>query len=140
MDHATDLEEYMAEVRKQVCSHCIERPPGGPPCAPLGKICGIEQHLDKLVDAIRDVHSPLAEPYLEHNRKEICQGCRYLNCSICPCPMDYLNVLLVEAVEAVDARRAEAPWAPVIYKKYGVVCSCGFGGGPFPGGRFLGEG
>jgi hypothetical protein len=27
-----------------------------------------------------------------------------LHTSICPCPMDYLSVLLVQAVEAVDRR------------------------------------
>ena len=37
--------EYLAEIRKQVCSRCVERPPGGPPCAPLGKQCGVEMHL-----------------------------------------------------------------------------------------------
>ena len=34
-------------------SRCIERPPGGPPCAPLGKECGIEMHLPAVIDAIR---------------------------------------------------------------------------------------
>lgn len=101
-----DREEYLHEIRREVCSRCVDRPPGGPPCAPLGKVCGIEQHLGKLVDSIHDVHSPLGEPYLEHNRRGICQSCTHLHSSICPCPMDYLYVLLVEAVEAVDERRS----------------------------------
>ena len=46
------LAEYMDEIRKDVCSRCIERPPGGPPCAPLGKRCGIELNLPQLIDAI----------------------------------------------------------------------------------------
>ena len=33
MYEGTDLEEYLQEIREQVCVHCIERPPGGPPCA-----------------------------------------------------------------------------------------------------------
>jgi hypothetical protein len=33
--------------------------------------------------------------------------CRFLLNNICPCPMDYLAVLLVEATEAVDQRRAQ---------------------------------
>jgi hypothetical protein len=37
-----DLAEYLGEIREQVCSRCPERPPGGTPCAPLGKDCGIE--------------------------------------------------------------------------------------------------
>jgi hypothetical protein len=97
--------EYLDEIRKQVCAFCIERPPGGPPCAPLGKQCGIELHLPQLIDAIHEVHSPSIAPYLDHNREKICQKCAFLHSSICPCPMDYLAVLLVQAVEAVDERR-----------------------------------
>jgi hypothetical protein len=103
-----DVTEYLDEIRQQVCSRCVERPPGGPPCAPLGKQCGIEMHLPKLIAAIHDVHSPGIAPYLEHNRKLICQSCPALHSSDCPCPMDYLAVLLVEAVETVDARREQA--------------------------------
>jgi hypothetical protein len=98
------LAEYLEEIRKDVCSHCVERPAGGPPCGPLGKQCGVEMHLPKLIDAIHEVESPLIQPYLEHNRTEICRKCPSLHSSICPCPMDYLAVLLVEAVETVDRR------------------------------------
>jgi hypothetical protein len=99
--------EYLDEIRKQVCPHCVERPPGGPPCAPLGKPCGIELHLPDLIDVIHEVGSPLIEPYLNQNRKEICEGCAFHHGSNCPCPMDYLAVLLVEAVETVDRRREQ---------------------------------
>jgi hypothetical protein len=44
-------------------------------------------------------------PYLEHNRNSICSQCAFLHTSICPCPMDYLSVLIVEAVEKVDQRQ-----------------------------------
>jgi hypothetical protein len=102
---APELTEYLDEIRKEVCSKCIERPPGGPPCAPLGKVCGIELHLPKIIDAIHDVHNAGIAPYLEHNREKVCEGCAFHHSSICPCPMDYLAVPLVEAVEAVDRRR-----------------------------------
>jgi hypothetical protein len=101
-----ELAEYMEEIRKQVCCHCVERPPGGPPCAPLGKQCGIELHLPQLIDSIHRVNSPWIEQYLDCNRKMICQQCSLLHSSVCPCPMDYLAVLLVQAVETVDQRRA----------------------------------
>ena len=105
----TELAEYMDEIRLQVCGRCVERPPGGPPCAPLGKQCGIEMHLPQLIDAIHEVRSDLIAAYLEKNRQRICQGCeRHNNPNICPCPMDYLAVLLVEAVESVDARKEMA--------------------------------
>src|SRR5262245_56569487 len=104
MLNETELEEYLAEIRDQVCSHCVERPAGGPPCAPLGKFCGIEMHLAALIDSIREVDSGLIEPYLRQNRQQVCAKCAFLHSSICPCPMDYLAVLTVQAVETVDRR------------------------------------
>jgi len=102
-----ELTEYMDEVREQVCSRCVERPPGGPPCASLGKECGVEIHLPEIIDAIHEVRSDWIEPYLNNNRKCVCAGCAFLHSSICPCPMDYLAVLLVQAVETVDQRHSE---------------------------------
>jgi hypothetical protein len=100
-----ELQEYMDEIRKQVCSRCIERPMEGPPCAPLGKQCGIEMHLPQLIDAIHSVRSNWIEDYLNVNRERICEGCQFHHSEICPCPMDYLAVLVVQAVETVDRRR-----------------------------------
>ena len=102
------LAEYRTEIRKRVCSRCVERPPAGPPCAPLGKRCGLELHLPMFLDAIHEVDSPLIEPYLEAIRQRVCSQCSMLGSDGCPCPMDYLLVLTVDAVEAVDARRARA--------------------------------
>jgi hypothetical protein len=102
------LAEYRVEILKRVCSRCVERPPGGPPCAPLGKRCGLELHLPEFLDAIHAVDSPLIEPYLETIRKRVCSECSFRGSECCPCPMDYLLVLTVDAVEAVDARRAGA--------------------------------
>jgi hypothetical protein len=99
-----DTQEYLDEIRREVCSLCVERPEGGPPCGPLGKPCGVELHLPALVGAVRQVHSDLMAPYLEHNRKEVCETCPFLHSSHCPCPMDTLAVLVVQAIEAVDAR------------------------------------
>jgi hypothetical protein len=101
------LDEYLAEIREHVCSRCIERPVGGPPCAPAGKQCGVELHLAKLIDSVHDVESPFLAPYLEHDRKDVCANCALLHSSICPCPMDYLAELIVEAVERVDLSRRE---------------------------------
>jgi hypothetical protein len=104
----TELTEYLDEIREQVCSRYVERPPDGPPCAPLGKRCGIEIHLPQIIHAIRARRSDLIAPYLENNRQRVCEACAFHHSSICPCPMDYLAVLLVQAVETVDDRRNEA--------------------------------
>jgi len=99
-----EIAGYLDEIRREVCSRCVERPPGGPPCAPLGKECGVESHLRDLIDRIHEVHSESIVPYLLNNHRQICEHCPTLHTSICPCPMDYLSVLLVQAVEAVDRR------------------------------------
>jgi hypothetical protein len=101
---ALELDEYREEIRRQVCTRCVERPPGGPPCAPLGKQCGIELHLPELIDAIHRIDSGSIVPYLANNRRLICEHCALHYHDECPCPMDYLAVLLVQAVETVDAR------------------------------------
>ena len=100
-----EIQEYLDEIRKQVCTRCVERPPGGPPCAPLGKECGIEMHLPQLIEAIHQVKSDSIAPYLAYNRRAICEHCALLDTDICPCPLHYLAVLIVEAVETVDERR-----------------------------------
>ncbi|HLJ97300.1 MAG TPA: hypothetical protein VKU02_29340 [Gemmataceae bacterium] len=103
----TELTEYLDEIRKQVCGCCPERPPGGPPCAPLGKQCGVEMHLPKLIEAIHEIKSGSIIPYLENNQHRICEPCANLHDSCCPCPLNYLAVLIVRAVETVDLRRQQ---------------------------------
>ena len=102
-----ELQEYLEEIRKQVCSRCIERPPGGPPCAPLGKMCGIEFHLPKYLEAVHQADSPMIQPYLDKIDEQVCNECPRLDCDGCPCPLDYLVVLLMQAVDTVDQRHAE---------------------------------
>jgi len=102
-----ELEEYLQQIRQDVCTRCVERPPGGPPCGPLGKPCGVELHLARLVESVRRVHSPMITPYLEKNRSQVCPSCPYLHSEFCPCPMDSLAVLVVEAIETVDERHPE---------------------------------
>ena len=100
-----ELQEYLDEMRTFVCSRCVERPPGGPPCEPLGKKCGLELHLADFVTAVHGVESPLIEPYHDNVHKCVCSGCSNKGCDRCPCPMDYLLVLFVQAIETVDRRR-----------------------------------
>ena len=97
-----ELEPYMAAVRKQVCSRCIERPLGGPPCLPLGKRCGIEINLGKLVEAVRTVDAGRIDPYIEAFHHIVCEGCPNRPTSQCPCPLDPLLLLAVEAIETVE--------------------------------------
>ncbi len=105
MATVSSLDEYLNEMREQVCSHCVARVPGGPPCEPLGIGCGVEQHLDELIAICRAVDSPLIDPYVERLRDEICADCDFRDEPICPCPLKYLLPLAVGAVETVEQRR-----------------------------------
>ncbi len=102
------LDEYLAEIREQVCSRCIERPPGGPPCAPHGKRCGIELHLAEIVEVCHAAKGNSMEPYIERFHSDVCSHCAIRPTNQCPCPLDYLLLLAVEAIEAVDERREAA--------------------------------
>ena len=108
MNAGPDLQEYLEEIRHQVCSRCIERPPGGPPCAPLGKRCGIELNLERLVEAVHAVGSKSLDPYIEVFHDHVCEHCANRTTSQCPCPLEYLLLLAVEAIETVDDRRRAA--------------------------------
>ena len=81
MSAEAEVTEYLDEIRRQVCSVCVERPAGGPPCAPLGKQCGIEMHLPRLIDAIHAVRSDSLAPYLESSHRHICATCPLVNLS-----------------------------------------------------------
>jgi hypothetical protein len=108
MNADPDLQEYLDEIRQQVCSRCIERPPGGPPCEPRGKRCGIELNLKGLVDAVQTVRSDSVDPYIPVYHDHVCPQCTSRTTGQCPCPLDYLFLLAVEAIETVDERRRMA--------------------------------
>jgi hypothetical protein len=109
MSSDTKLAEHLSEIRRQVCSRCIERPPGGPPCLPLGKACAIELHLPALVEAVRAIESPLMAPYIDQMHQQVCATCPQRGQEGCPCPAEYLLTLLVQAIETIDQRRESQP-------------------------------
>ncbi len=102
---AAGLEDYAAEMREQVCRHCVSRRRGAPPCEPLGVGCGIERHLERVIDICRAVDSPLIDPYLDRLQQDVCAECEYQDQPDCPCPLKYLLPLAVSAVETVEERR-----------------------------------
>jgi hypothetical protein len=106
MYEGTEPDEYLAEIRVQVCSRCVERPPGGPPCEPLGNRCGVELNLRQLVDAVQKDHVNWMEPYIEHFHEDVCAHCDFRQSEQCPRALEYLLELAVEAIETVDERRS----------------------------------
>lgn len=107
MDTDEKYEDYRVELRASVCSHCIQRLPGNPPCSEHGMPCGIEQHLPEIVEICRSTDSSLMDPYIQALHDKICATCSNREQPSCPCPLDYLLQLVVEAVERVNRRREE---------------------------------
>jgi hypothetical protein len=97
---------YRTQLREDVCSHCVERLPNAPPCSTIGKGCGIERHLEQLIEICRTTDSALIDPYIEQLHELICPTCEFKDRPTCPCPLDYLLQLAVEAVEKVQHRLA----------------------------------
>jgi hypothetical protein len=100
----TQLDEYMAEIREQVCSNCIEHPPNGPPCAPHGKQCGIELHLPEIIKVAHSSRSRAMDPYIDEFHEKVCTHCANRVSDTCPCPLDYLLLLAIQAIDTVDHR------------------------------------
>ena len=105
MNDQDEYQDYLADLRESVCSRCISRQPGCPPCAPHGQGCGIERHIGKLVEICRTTNSVQMEPYVQKLHDTICVDCQYRDKPVCPCPLDYLLQLAVESVERVQRRR-----------------------------------
>lgn len=106
MDLPNKLAEYQEALRENVCSRCIERRPGTPPCGPFGKSCGIERHVNELVRICRETQSQRIDPYIEKLHESVCAHCESKDSPWCPCPLDYLMLLAVEAIEKVQHQHA----------------------------------
>jgi hypothetical protein len=95
-----ERDEYLAALREQVCSCCIERRANCPPCGPE-KPCGVEAHLEKIVQMCRMVESNQMAVYIDLMHELICPNCEFRDTAACPCPLDYLLQPVLEAAESV---------------------------------------
>jgi hypothetical protein len=57
-----------------------------------------------LVAVAHAASSNCIDPYAEHLHQDVCAVCSLRITRHCPCPLDYLLPLAIEAVEAVDQR------------------------------------
>jgi hypothetical protein len=73
----------------------------------LGKQCGVELHLPLFLEAVHEVESPLIELYPDNIHRRVSSPCGRRDGDGCPCPVDYLLVRLVQAIEMVDRRRLQ---------------------------------
>ena len=53
------------------------------------------------------------DPYIERFHSDVCSHCANKTTSQCPCPLDYLLLLAIQAIDDVDQRRAERGESPI---------------------------
>ena len=123
------FDEYVKELRKEVCGRCDQTAPSGPPCTPLGWPFEIEIYLP---ESVALAHSPEPRPMyvqLAEFQEFVCESCArggqlshcpisFLspNCPRCPltsstgcrCAPYRLLPLAIKVIRAVDARHDDA--------------------------------
>jgi hypothetical protein len=96
MDSDLTLAEHVKELRQRVCHRSIEKPfcgpydPPGKPCVPRGGRCGIELDLPQFIEVVESFYG------------QVCPQCSARNSKQCPCPLNGLLSLAVEAIGTID--------------------------------------
>jgi hypothetical protein len=79
--------------------------------------------LDEIVELAHATHSRMIDPYIDRFHADVCAHCANRETRHCPCPLDALLFLAIEAIDTVDARHGgseplELPafddWEPLI--------------------------
>ena len=99
---------YMAAIRRHVCGVCLDARDDGS-CGLSGRVCAIEAHLPRLVDAILATNSRRMDEYYDAIQAQVCSGCQYQEeegrCVLSArgdCALETYLPLVVDAIESVD--------------------------------------
>ena len=104
MTAEADFQDYLDEIRHQVCSSCGTHRAGGSP----GKSCGEAMPSTQPPNAGDQAHGERLGPCLECNQEASFPKCPYhADSDHCPCPMETLIDIILPAVEAVDRRQQQ---------------------------------
>ncbi len=117
---APDLEDpyraYMDAFRRRVCAACLDQRNDGTCGLAGGRLCAIEAHLPRLVEAVLAISSDRMDPYVDAARDRICRDClgqdSQGDCSFREggeCALWTYLPLLVDAVEEVQLTRPSRP-------------------------------
>ncbi len=106
-----DYEPYRKAIYERVCQHCVDLGSDGKCTLPKDMKCGVELYLPQMVGIVHSVNSEKMDDYVSVLRKRICASCRHeeadSSCRLraaAECGLDRYFELIVEAIEAVDAR------------------------------------
>ena len=106
-------EEYMEAIRRHVCAVCLDGRGDGS-CGINGRLCALEDHLPRVVEAIAAVQSNRMDDYIKAIESQICSACEHArpgaNCrlrSVGDCALATYLYLVVDAVEEVNQPHPE---------------------------------
>jgi hypothetical protein len=101
---------YMEAIRRHVCSVCLDSKDDGS-CSLSGRVCAIEAHLPRIVDAILATRSRRMDDYYDAIQAQVCPGCRQQDqAGLCmlrnagDCGLETYLPLVVDAIETVGER------------------------------------
>ena len=104
-----DYERYREAIRRKVCEHCIDLDEKGRCTLTGDERCGVELHLEKIVDVVHSVRSTNLGDYVRVLRERVCASCKNQNpdgtCRLrgeADCGLDRYFALVVEAIEEAD--------------------------------------
>jgi hypothetical protein len=108
-------EPYRDAIRRRVCAVCLDSADDGS-CRLSGqRTCAIDEHLPRVLEAIRDVRERRDGTYASAIEARVCRQCVSRDahgvCALRPggrCALDVYLPLVVEAIEEVDGRDEEA--------------------------------
>lgn len=108
MDTEGRDEAYMDAVRRHVCAVCLDGRGDGS-CGVTGRLCAIEAHLPRVVEAIAAVQSNRMEDYVKAIESQVCGVCEQVgpdgNCRLRNLGECALATYLYLVVDAVDEAR-----------------------------------
>lgn len=102
---------YREAIRRRVCSVCLDSRDDGT-CGLGGRVCAIEVHLSRLIDAIVAIESDRMDDYYEAIQAQVCTRCEHEDpagrCSLREsgdCALYTYLSLVVDAIEEVRQTR-----------------------------------
>ena len=111
-----DLEPYRHALKARVCAICLDRRDDGACGLPESRVCALDLHLPRIVQAVEAVQSRKIDDYAASIRSVVCSDCvnqdekGYCHFrSNWDCALDTFAYLVVEGIEEVKQAQQIAP-------------------------------
>lgn len=108
---------YWDAIRRRVCSVCLDQRDDGS-CGLTGRVCAIDRHLPKVVQAIVAIDSNQMDPYVAAIEAQVCARCSQQDaqghCSLREQGECALYTYLFLVVDAIQEVREAAGLSPLV--------------------------